>query len=41
MFKEIDIDGDGHIEKSEFRKAMPLIGVKASRAEVSVRVRVS
>ena len=34
MFKEIDEDGDGQVMKSEFRKAIPLIGVKASRAEI-------
>ena len=34
MFKEIDEDGDGQVLKSEFRKAIPLIGVQASRAEI-------
>ena len=34
MFREIDEDGDGQVKKSEFRNAIPLIGVKASRKDI-------
>jgi len=34
MFKEIDEDGDGIISKTEFRKAIPLLGVSVPKSDI-------
>ena len=34
LFREWDTDGNGSISKREFRKAIPRLGLKASKAEV-------
>ena len=34
LFREWDEDGDGEVSKKEFRKAMPLLGYDAPKAEV-------
>ena len=34
LFREWDEDGDGRVSRQEFRRAMPMLGIKASRDEV-------
>ena len=34
LFREWDTDGDGEVNKDEFRKAMPLLGLHVPRADV-------
>jgi len=34
LFREWDEDGDGNVSQKEFRNAMPMLGIKASRDEI-------
>ena len=34
LFREWDEDGDGSVSRQEFRRAMPMLGLRASRAEI-------
>ena len=39
LFREWDEDGDGTVSKKEFRKAMPLLGFDAPRAQADPAAR--
>ena len=38
LFREWDEDGSGNVSKKEFRKAMPMLGLRVAREALDARV---